>query len=267
MSAINVAMSQVARLSQMKAEMMLEKKDPYNPMVTSVHQDWYFAPQERDLDSAGVSSSRPRTRTADQKHRPLRARRIEGGTKFLPKKQLPYYLTSNGCILSASLEEFEGEVLYCTPSQRSKSEQQEEDEDTIHRDNSSSIFMTDIVCPQSARSEKHAGETLLIPISTVAGGRMSFGTTTATSRDTPAPRVTTATTKVTTCTSRVTTNKSTPSSGVRVTTWQPLNTTALLEHTTVSQIPIRGLGHLAHGHYQMWRPESCHTHIIENSSS
>ena len=265
MTAINVAMSHVARLSQMRAEMMLDRKDPYNPLESSVHQDWYFIPEEKERAKSALDSpsTRPRTRTAERKRRAVKVRRIEGGTKCLPREQLPCYLTSNGCVLSASLEEFGGQVLYCTPSQKSRSEQHEDDQDTIHKDNSSSVFMTDIVCPPSARIEKCSAEgSLLIPQGPPSGGLLGRRASTA-------DRTTTTgtTSRVTICTSRVTSDKSTPSSSGRVSTWQPLNATALLEHTTVSQIPVKGIGHLAHGHYQMWRPKSCHSHTIENSSA
>lgn len=40
--------------------------------------------------------------------------------------------------------------------------------------------------------------------------------------------------------------------------WQPLTTAALLEHTTVSEIPVKGPGHHAHGHYTMWKPNNIH---------
>lgn len=38
--------------------------------------------------------------------------------------------------------------------------------------------------------------------------------------------------------------------------WQPLTADALLEHSKVSEIPIRGVGHLAHGQYSMWKPKN-----------
>ena len=40
--------------------------------------------------------------------------------------------------------------------------------------------------------------------------------------------------------------------------WQPLSYRALSEHSTVTEIPVKGLGHMAHGKYNMWRPDqSC----------
>lgn len=45
------------------------------------------------------------------------------------------------------------------------------------------------------------------------------------------------------------------------TCWQPLTTAALLEHSQVNTIPVRGIGHQAHGQYSMWRPDNqTHTH-------
>lgn len=41
--------------------------------------------------------------------------------------------------------------------------------------------------------------------------------------------------------------------------WQPLSTAALLEHSTVSAIPVRGIRHKAHGHYSMWKPNNIDT--------
>ena len=36
--------------------------------------------------------------------------------------------------------------------------------------------------------------------------------------------------------------------------WQPLSHSALAEYTSVSELPIHGLGELVHGKYKMWRP-------------
>lgn len=38
--------------------------------------------------------------------------------------------------------------------------------------------------------------------------------------------------------------------------WQPLSTSALLEHTKVSEMPVKGLGAEAHGKYHLWRPNT-----------
>ena len=36
--------------------------------------------------------------------------------------------------------------------------------------------------------------------------------------------------------------------------WQPLSHRALVEYSTVCELPIRGLGDQVHGKYKMWRP-------------
>ena len=36
--------------------------------------------------------------------------------------------------------------------------------------------------------------------------------------------------------------------------WQPLSSGALVEHSRVTELPVQGLGQLAHGNYRMWRP-------------
>ena len=36
--------------------------------------------------------------------------------------------------------------------------------------------------------------------------------------------------------------------------WQPLSSGALAEHSRVTELPVQGLGQLAHGSYRMWRP-------------
>ena len=40
----------------------------------------------------------------------------------------------------------------------------------------------------------------------------------------------------------------------RTSGWQPLSHTALTEHTSVSELPVHGIGDLGHGKYKMWRP-------------
>ena len=36
--------------------------------------------------------------------------------------------------------------------------------------------------------------------------------------------------------------------------WQPLSSGALAEHSTVTELPVQGFGHLTHGSYKMWKP-------------
>lgn len=37
--------------------------------------------------------------------------------------------------------------------------------------------------------------------------------------------------------------------------WQPLSLGALTEHSSVTEIPVKGLGNLAHGKYSMWKQD------------
>ena len=40
--------------------------------------------------------------------------------------------------------------------------------------------------------------------------------------------------------------------------WQPLSISALSEHSSVTELPVKGLGHTAHGKHSMWKPgQSC----------
>lgn len=215
MSILNAAMSKVVRCSQMRAEIMMQRKDSSNYMASDVHQDWYFTTTSKLIDMQTPSSAR----TDSRKPTPITRRRLERGTLSSIRKHLPYYLTSNGSLVSASLEEFDGEMVYCTPSLKSNQQFQEEGEDGIM--GSSSVFLTDVTCCDSSRSQsgtvREELELINTPSTCIASKSSKYG-----------PQV----------------------------HWEPLTTAALLEQTSVTEVPIQGMGHLVHGQYHMWRPHS-----------
>lgn len=205
MSILNSAMSQVIRYSQIKAEIMLQRKDPHNQMITDTHQDFTY------FTTAGLSHPPTTSRTVIQMRPPSpTVRRITGSSR----RRLPYYLTNTGNLISASLEELDGEIICCTPStNRPKPEDYREGEGqatTTDGSSSSTLLLTDMESGEEARSEKTVSSESTIPVKT-----NSYH--------------------------------------------EPLTTAALLEHASVSQIPIRGRGFLAHGQYEMWRPDSCYS--------
>ena len=201
---------------------MLRRKDLYSKMTSSVHQDWYFTASA--LPTVTVQPAITAGSRAESRKTASRIRKIRRETPTLLRKNLPLYLTSSGSLVSASIEELDGEILYCTPSagRQRKDEQQEleQEEGGVASQegggvpSSSSVFLTDITCEDTATVSD-----MIHPPHTAPAAASSS----------------------------------------RQSHWQPLTPTALLEHATVSQIPVRGKGHLAHGHYPMWRPDSCYT--------
>lgn len=184
---------------------MLQRKDPYNSRLPEIRQDWYFPEMLNGIPSAD-------SRTTERKQKQIKRKRINSSQL---KKHLPLYLTVSGSVVSASLEKFGSEILYCTPSRKFHDEEEPESEI------SESVFLTNVSC-KSPRPSPGPSLSATVEVS-------------ATKSILKAPTQTT-----------------TSSESV----WQPLTTSALVEQTSVSQMPVKGLGHLAHGHYQMWRPAS-----------
>ena len=48
--------------------------------------------------------------------------------------------------------------------------------------------------------------------------------------------------------------KPTPNDQKRCPGWQPLSSSALSEYSGVVELPVSGIGHVAHGKYKLWRP-------------
>lgn len=187
MSIINSAISHNARDSQVKAEIMMRRDDPYNnSMAREIHQDWYFTPVNTPPQHPSAKSAQPKKT----------GRRISS-----LRKSLPHYLTSSGSVLSASLE-LNDNMVCCVPGHRSKASKQNDDD---------SVLLTDMEGQESSKVDcktDHVMDHVM---------------------------------RSTSYESKVNPH------------WQPLTTAALLEHTRVSEISVKGPGHKLHGHYPMWK--------------
>lgn len=217
MSIINSAMNQNIRHAQAKAEMMMQRKDPYNnSMAREIHQDWYFTPSV--LDTATADAKLPPTDKQLPAHaEKLSVKRSEESLSAL-RRHLPHYLTSSGSVLSASLE-INDEFMCCVPGERSKSSRLK-----------SSAYMH--------RNRQEATGTSRKDTTMDLGFKMEGSWQPLTTVALLEHR-----------------KDTTKDSGSKVEgSWQPLSTAALLEHSKVTAIPVRGIGHQAHGHYSMWRP-------------
>ena len=160
-SIFNSAIGNLAKQTQMRAEVMMMRKDPYNYLDSNARQqDWFF---NSVLDLCSDKDTHLETsRSTYNKPERLKTRRLEGGTSLLVKKKLPSYLTQDGVLVSGSLEEVGGELMYCVPSQRSMFG----GEEAIQKEYSSdtnSVFLTNIVCPDSSRSTMDYDDVMKIP--------------------------------------------------------------------------------------------------------
>lgn len=207
MSIVNSALNENIRQAQAKAEIMTRRRDPYNnSMAREVHQDWFFKGVVEDPSTSLAippdiklpsrqSSRQPSTGAkqsfagSELKQSASELERSEETISAL-KRRLPYYLTSSGSVLSASVE-VNDKLVCCVPGERSRSMQE--------------------------RQKSSANDS---------------------------PRQW----------HKAINEADTSSSKALEPCWQPLTTAALLEHTKVNAIPIRGMGSRAHGHYSMWRP-------------
>jgi hypothetical protein len=201
MSIINAALNQNIRQAQAKAEIMMDRRDPYNNSMTKeIHQDWFFTGvvdtlTPLTLPSSATSRLSSKYLSADQQlslgSSELKQSESEVGrseTMSALKGRLPYYLTDSGSVHSASLE-VNDKLVCCVPGERSKSMQ----ERRVYNPKQLSTGTSSVAISGSYTTDDD-------------------------------------------------------------TNWQPLSTDALLEHTKVTAIPIKGMGDLAHGHYSMWRP-------------
>lgn len=268
MSILNSAMGRVVRYSQMRAEMML---DSHNQALSNVHQDWYFTAS--NLSAPHPSSGR---RSSDLPSPAIRRIR-KSGTPASLRRHLPLYLTNDGSMLSASLEELNGEILYCTPS-ANKSRPGHFEEEGGQVSKSSSVFLTDMEWKDAARQRSGEGAVHAIspqPSTTAPQQTVQQPLTTSSPSTTPQPPVhqpltVTALHSATQPTVHQPLTAGSPSTTpllpVLITRapstapqpsrhhWQPLSSKALLDNNITGTIPIRGRGPQAHGHYSMWRP-------------
>ena len=173
-----------------------------------------------------------RTKTAPATFRrkdgvPLLPRRTKSsGTSPKTKMKLPTFLTPDGDLLMGSLVEF-GSQLYCAPSRscgRTSTYATREGDWSA----GSSVFLTDL---QSQSVDKLTVQLQQSEQERNAGERSE---------------------------------KPSKQTARNMMGWQPLSLHALSEHSSVTELPVKGLGHVAHGKYSMWRPnQSCAVQVSE----
>lgn len=222
MSIVNSAMNQNIRHAQAKAEIMMSRMDPYNnAMAKEIHQDWYFT---------GV----PEVRTT-----PLAIQ--------YPDAKLPAPDAKDGALKhSAPTVERNEETLSALQKHLP-------------------YYLTSSGSVHSASLEVNDELVCCVP-----------GQKSTSRQDDSRPQTSAAmpTDPLTVCIESPTREHSVSSGANRVSSettvmdyyrhqvepcWQPLTTAALLEHSKVTAIPIRGMGHQAHGHYSMWKPNNIQT--------
>ena len=201
---------------------MLRRKDPYNSLdPTLSSNDGWFTELYSEVDEEEDKARK------NERALLLPRRAKNDGTSAEVKKQLPTFLTPDGNLLTGSLEEF-GSQLYCGPSRLGgRTTTSTRVGGGVQNDMSvgSSVFLTDLRV-QSESVDK---------ITLDAKHRFSEHER-----------------------QRALSQISPKRTATKVTSWQPLSFHALSEHSGVTELPVKGLGHLAHGRYSMWRPEqSC----------
>ena len=228
----NNAIELMNKRIQRRAEALLWRRDPYNSLdpALSCNEGWFAELLEEDEKLQDRAASALEKRKRKEKIPLLPKRTKSGGTSLEIKKKLPTFLTLDGDLLTGSLEEF-GDQLYCSPSKTtgpSTNVTGAKDEWKYDATNAgSSIFLTDL----------HSESVDSINLEQ----------------------------KSTTKFARELSEKSSAKRTVKVMAgWQPLSFRALSEHSGVSELPVKGLGHMAHGRYSMWRPDqSCTLGVSE----
>ena len=205
-NAIQVVLNQ----TEMKANMMLNRKDPYNHFDPSTRSNngWFVLDSlvaEKQHEAIGNQVNV----AAENTTIPLQQQKSHTNTEI--KKHLPTYLTPKGDLVSGSLEEI-GDYVACGPSKVKSPSNQD------------SVFLTDL---QLEDDRYHASQIKATSSSNV-------------------PNETGTLTKL-------------------VSRWQPLSSSALAEHKSVTEVPVKGLGHLAHGRYKLWRPNSCIVRVDDSN--
>ena len=209
---------------QRRATALLQRRDPYNNTIdtalTSI-KGWFTELLEEDEKvqdrAASVLERRKRKKAALL----LPTRRKSGGTSLEIKKKLPTFLTPDGDLLSGSLEEF-GDQLYCSPSKSSGPPTKNiTTKDEWRQENAGTVFLTDLHSDSLDNINlEQKSTTKLVRKLNETSALMSLKR---------APKV--------------------------MKGWQPLSYSALSEHSGVNERPVKGLGHMAHGRYSMWRPD------------
>lgn len=226
----NNAIELMNKQLQRRATALLQRRDPYNNTLDTALTNikgWFTEHLEEDekAQDRAVSVLERRRKRKEKATLLLPTRRKNGGTSLEIKKKLPTFLTPDGDLLSGSLEEF-GDQLYCSPSKSSGPPTNITTKDEWRQENpghGSSVFLTDL----------HSDSLDSISLEQ----------------------------KLTTKLVRKLSEKSiSPKRAPKVMKgWQPLSYSALSEHSSVSELPVKGLGHMAHGRYSMWRPDQSST--------
>lgn len=222
----NNAMELMNKQLQRRAQALLRRRDPYNSlnMTLAGNEGWFTELLEEDEKAQDRAASILEKRRIKEKAALLLPKRTKnGGTSLKIKRKLPTFLTPDGDLLTGSLEEF-GDQLYCSPSKTTEQPTSITKHEWQHETtaNGSSVFLTDLHSESvdSINLEQKSTTKLVRELS----------------EKSMSPRRTSKVMKG----------------------WQPLSYSALSEHNSVSELPVKGLGHMAHGRYSMWRPEqSC----------
>ena len=225
----NNAIQLMSKHLQKRAQALLSRKDPYNQLdpTLSCNEGWFnnlCIKEEKEEEDKVCARTRAAScfatagYTEKRKEKsPLLPKRAKSClTTSQLKRKLPTFLSSDGDLISGSLEEF-GSQLFCGPSRQTGGDREGEG-----RQNAigGSVFLTDL---QSDSADNLTSE--LKPAETGKGDR-----------------------------------ESEKSSKLRTKSlgWQPLSINALSQHSSVTELPVRGPGHKAHGKYSMWKPgQSC----------
>ena len=227
----NNAIELMNKQLQRRAAALLQRRDPYNTLNTALtsNKGWFTAELlEEDEKTQDRAVSVLERRKRKEKTASLLPKRTKsGGTSLEIKKKLPTFLTPDGDLLSGSLEEF-GDQLYCSPSKTTEAPTSITNDEWRHNTAGSSVFLTDLHSESvdSINLEQKSTTKLVRELS----------------EKSMSPKRTAKVMKG----------------------WQPLSYSALSEHSSVSERPVKGLGHMAHGRYSMWRPDqSCALGVSE----
>ena len=220
----NNAIELMSKHMQKRAQALLRRKDPYNSLDPSLssNEGWF-------TELCGESEDRVRAKTASasvgsigrKKHKDalLHKRAKSSGTTVEMKKKLPTFLTPDGELLTSSLEEF-GSQLFCGPSSKNDSVAATRIDVGNGGQNSkgSSVFLTDL------QNNDYVENVTIEPKSSKK-------------QRVKEPR-----------------RRDVVKQTAEAVAWQPLSLGALAEHSSVTELPVRGLGDMAHGKYSMWKP-------------
>lgn len=201
----------------------MKRKDPYNSLdpTLSSNDGWFVELCDLEQDDKARSKTAPAATFRSKAGAPLLPRRTKSsGTSAKIKMKLPTFLTTDGDLLTSSLVDF-GSQLYCGPS-RPRGKTTTGESELNDWSVPSSVFLTDL---QSQSADK-----LQVKLQPSEQERHT----------------------------REQSEKPLKRTATNMMGWQPLSLHALSEHCGVTELPVKGLGHLVHGKYAMWRPnQSC----------